>query len=62
MTGYEAALDEGIEVTCVIAADNQMDPADLLTLVEPVARSNHIANRVNWLPEIRSMESNKDLR
>ena len=38
MTGYERALEEGIDVVCVMAADNQMDPADLLTLVEPVAR------------------------
>jgi glycosyltransferase involved in cell wall biosynthesis len=40
VTGYEAALAEGIDVTCVMAADNQMDPADLLTLVEPVARGD----------------------
>ena len=38
VTGYRKALEEGIDVTCVMAADNQMDPADLLTLVEPVAR------------------------
>jgi len=38
VTGYERALAEGIDVVCVMAADNQMDPADLLTLVEPVAR------------------------
>ena len=38
VTGYRQALEEGIDVTCVMAADNQMDPADLLTLVEPVAR------------------------
>ena len=36
--GYGRALDSGDEVVCVMAADNQMDPADLLTLVEPVAR------------------------
>ena len=38
VTGYERALEEGLDVVCVMAADNQMDPADLLTLVEPVAR------------------------
>ena len=38
VTGYERALAEGLDVVCVMAADNQMDPADLLTLVEPVAR------------------------
>jgi len=38
VTGYRRALAEGVDVTCVMAADNQMDPADLETLVEPVAR------------------------
>ncbi len=38
VTGYERALEEGLDVVCVMAADNQMDPADLLMLVEPVAR------------------------
>ena len=37
-TGYRRALEVGDDVVCVMAADNQMDPADLLTLVEPVAR------------------------
>ena len=37
-TGYRRALEEGIDVTCVMAADNQMDPAELQGLVEPVAR------------------------
>ena len=38
VTGYERALDEGVDVTCVMAADNQMDPAELVTLVDAVAR------------------------
>ena len=38
VTGYEQALAEQQDVVCVMAADNQMDPDDLLTLVEPVAR------------------------
>src|SRR5437867_10990378 len=38
VTGYRRAIEERIDVTCVMAADNQMDPDDLLALVEPVAR------------------------
>jgi glycosyltransferase involved in cell wall biosynthesis len=37
-TGYRRALEEEIDVTCVMAADNQMDPAELQELVEPVVR------------------------
>ncbi|MCS7007083.1 MAG: glycosyltransferase family 2 protein [Thermoleophilia bacterium] len=38
VTGYRQALAEEIDVTCVMAADNQMDPAELERLVAPVAR------------------------
>jgi len=38
VTGYRRALEEGIDVTCVMAADNQMDPVELAGLVGPVAR------------------------
>ena len=38
VTGYGRALEEEIDVTAVMAADNQMDPRDLETLVVPVAR------------------------
>jgi glycosyltransferase involved in cell wall biosynthesis len=37
-TGYRQALAEQVDVACVMAADNQMDPAELQGLVEPVAR------------------------
>jgi glycosyltransferase involved in cell wall biosynthesis len=37
-TGYRRALEEGIDVVCVMASDNQMDPVELPDLVGPVAR------------------------
>jgi glycosyltransferase involved in cell wall biosynthesis len=37
-TGYAVCRERGMHVTCVMAADNQMDPAELETLVGPVAR------------------------
>jgi len=40
VTGYRRALEEGIDVTCVMAADNQMDPVELAGLVGPVARGD----------------------
>src|SRR2546421_355931 len=38
VTGYRRAVADGIDVACVMAADNQMDPADLERIVLPVAR------------------------
>jgi glycosyltransferase involved in cell wall biosynthesis len=38
VSGYKRAAADGFDVTCVMAADNQMDPADLESLVAPVAR------------------------
>jgi glycosyltransferase involved in cell wall biosynthesis len=38
LTGYHRAIEERIDVTAVMAADAQMDPGDLETLVAPVAR------------------------
>src|SRR5205085_10271870 len=37
VTGYKQAAEDGIDVTAVMAADNQMDPEDLEHLVTPVA-------------------------
>jgi len=38
VTGYRRAVSEGIDVACVMAADNQMDPNDLERIALPVAR------------------------
>lgn len=36
VTGYKAAVEEGIGATAVMAGDAQMDPADLVDLLDPV--------------------------
>jgi glycosyltransferase involved in cell wall biosynthesis len=38
VAGYERAVEERVDVTAVMAGDNQMDPGDLRMLAEPVAR------------------------
>ena len=38
VSGYARCRELGIDVTCVMAGDNQMDPAELEALVGPVAR------------------------
>jgi glycosyltransferase involved in cell wall biosynthesis len=38
VTGYKRALEQDLDVVCVMAGENQMDPDDLEALVRPVAR------------------------
>ena len=38
-TGYARCRELGVDVTCVMAADNQMDPVELASLVGPVAET-----------------------
>jgi glycosyltransferase involved in cell wall biosynthesis len=49
VTGYEHCRDEGVDVTCVMAADNQMDPAELADLAGPVARGETDYAKANRL-------------
>ena len=55
VTGYERSLAEAFDVTCVMAGDNQMDPAELESLVRPVAlgetdyaKANRLASGEAW--------------
>jgi glycosyltransferase involved in cell wall biosynthesis len=56
LTGYRRALEEGIDVTCVMAADNQMDPADLEAIAGPVARGEADYAKANRLFTGRAWE------
>ena len=50
-TGYAAAFDAGTDVTAVMAGDSQMDPANLLGLIDPVVmgRADYAkGNRFAW--------------
>jgi glycosyltransferase involved in cell wall biosynthesis len=40
VTGYKRAVAAGVDVTCVMAADNQMDPGDLEKIALPVVRGD----------------------
>jgi glycosyltransferase involved in cell wall biosynthesis len=62
LTGYRRAVDDGLDVVVVMNGDNQMDPGDLPTLVEPVARgeldyakANRLASGQAWqlIPKTR---------
>jgi glycosyltransferase involved in cell wall biosynthesis len=56
LTGYRRALEEGIDVTCVMAGDNQMDPADLEAIASPVARGEVDYAKANRLFTGRAWE------
>ena len=56
LTGYGRALEEGVDVTCVMAGDNQMDPADLAAIAGPVARGEVDYAKANRLFTGRAWE------
>jgi glycosyltransferase involved in cell wall biosynthesis len=55
LTGYQRALEDGVGATAVMAGDNQMDPAELETLLRPVlagevdyAKANRLISGEAW--------------
>src|ERR671932_707387 len=49
VTGYRRAIEDGADVACVMAADNQMDPSDLERIAMPVARGEVDCAKANRL-------------
>jgi glycosyltransferase involved in cell wall biosynthesis len=56
VTGYLRALADGIDVTCVMAGDNQMHPGDLAAIAGPVARGEVEYAKANRLFTGRAWE------
>ena len=55
VTGYEQAIADRMDVTCVMAADNQMPPEDLQAIARPVvagevdyAKANRLVTGEAW--------------
>jgi glycosyltransferase involved in cell wall biosynthesis len=61
-TGYAAAFAAGADVSAVMAGDSQMDPADLMVLIEPVVsgRADYAkGNRFAWPGVYRVMPTSR---
>jgi glycosyltransferase involved in cell wall biosynthesis len=56
VTGYRRAVAEGIDVVCVMAADNQMDPDDLEQIALPVVRGEVEYAKANRLVSGKAWE------
>jgi len=63
-TGYATAFDAGTDVTAVMAGDSQMDPANLLGLIDPVVmgRADYAkGNRFAWPGVYRLMPASRTI-
>jgi glycosyltransferase involved in cell wall biosynthesis len=49
VSGYRRAVADGVDVACVMAADNQMDPAELEKIALPVVRGEVDYTKANRL-------------
>ena len=56
LTGYKRAVADGMDVTAVMAGDNQMDPADLEAIATPVVRGEVDYAKANRLFTGRAWE------
>jgi len=56
VTGYKRALEERVDVTAVMAGDNQMDPDELETIIGPVVRGEVDYAKANRLISGRAWE------
>jgi glycosyltransferase involved in cell wall biosynthesis len=56
ITGYRRAVEDGADVACVMAGDNQMDPDDLEAIAGPVARGEVEYAKANRLFTGRAWE------
>ncbi len=56
MTGYKEALDDNMDITAVMAGDNQMDPALLKSFLDPIVDGTADYTKGNRLlsPELRT--------
>jgi dolichol-phosphate mannosyltransferase len=60
ITGYRAALDEGMDIVVKIDGDGQMDPSLLWEFIEPIIRDEADytkGNRFYYLDQVRTMPS-----
>jgi len=57
-TGYKKCLEEGMDIAVVMAGDNQMDPAELPRLLEPIVKGEagySKGNRMSSLSHMKGM-------